>query len=272
MADQVILAIGDACGPPEQNKGAKDVAKLAIDLIATFPDAVILLLGDNAYDDGTSEEYRQHFSPILGVSALKSRMRCCPGNHDYRTDGAAGYFATFDVDAAGVPAKGYYSFDLACGWHVISLNTEFEQDEDSPQLDFLRNDLQTRKHAPILSFWHRPRWGSGGHRDSDKPRWFWKELFAHKGEVVLNGHAHHYERFGQQTPDQVAHPLGMREFIVGTGGRKLSGKSKDTPNSQVTRFDRFGLLKLVLSPNQYSWEFIAIDGAVLDRGTTAINH
>jgi 3',5'-cyclic AMP phosphodiesterase CpdA len=271
-ATQSILAIGDACGPPKKNRGAVAVAGLASNLVAANPETLILLLGDNAYNKGRPEEYQLYYEPVLGIVPLKRRTRACPGNHDYRTAGAAPYFATFGSEAAGTPTRSYYSFDLPCGWHVISLNSEVEQDEHSPQVRWLREDLATRRHAPILAFWHRPRWGSGAHRDSKKPRWFWKELASHRAEIVLNGHAHHYERFAPQKPNQVADPGGIRQFIVGTGGRNLSGRSKHTPNSEVTEFEHFGLLRLELSARAYLWEFITIDGPVLDAGRSATNH
>jgi hypothetical protein len=271
-SSQSILAIGDACGPPRKNRGAVAVAHLATELVTADPSTIILLLGDNAYNKGRPDEYAQYYEPVLGIPPLKDRTRACPGNHDYRTAGAAPYFATFGPEAAGTPTRSYYSFELPCGWHVVSLNSEVEQDEHSPQLRWLREDLATRQHAPILAFWHRPRWGSGAHRDSKKPRWFWKELSAHRAEIVLNGHAHHYERFAPQKPNQVADPRGIREFIVGTGGRNLSGRSKQTPNSQFAEFEHFGLLKLDLSPREYRWEFVTIDGPVLDSGRSPTNH
>jgi 3',5'-cyclic AMP phosphodiesterase CpdA len=269
---QPILAIGDACGPPRKNRGAIPVANLASDLVSADPSTMILLLGDNAYNKGRPDEYAQYYEPVLGVPPLKSRTFACPGNHDYRTAGAAPYFATFGPKAAGTPTRSYYSFDLPCGWHVISLNSEVEQDEHSAQLRWLREDLATRQHAPILAFWHRPRWGSGAHRDSKKPRWFWKELSTHRAEIVLNGHAHHYERFAPQKPNQVVDPNGIRQFIVGTGGRNLSGRSKYTPNSEFAEFDHFGLLKLELSAHEYRWAFVTIDGPVLDGGRSRTNH
>jgi acid phosphatase type 7 len=270
VAEQVVLAIGDACGHPSENPGARAVTDLALRLIGEHPGALVLLLGDNAYNDGTSAEYADFFAPMYGVESVKSRIRACPGNHDYHSAGAAPYFSTVGTTASGTADKSHYSFD-AGDWHFISLNSEVEQDQDSAQLQWLRSDLSTRQKARIVSFWHRPRWGSGGHRDSKKPRWFWKELFAHRAEITLNGHAHHYERFAPQTPDQVANAAGMREFIVGTGGRKLKGRTKFTPNSEVALFDSFGLLKLTLDTNSYRWEFMSTAGTVLDQGQNPTN-
>jgi calcineurin-like phosphoesterase family protein len=270
VAEQVVLVIGDACGEPDNNPGARAVGELAQQLVGQHPDAIVLLLGDNAYNDGTAAEYAEFFAPVMGTDSLKSRIRACAGNHDYHTAGAMPYFSALGVTAAGTPDQSYYSFD-AGDWHFISLNSEVEQDQDSRQLQWLRDDLSSRQRTPIVAFWHRPRWGSGGHRDSNKPRWFWKELVAHRAEIALNGHAHHYERFAPQTPDQVANPAGMREFIVGTGGRKLAGRTKFTPNSELARFDSFGLLKLTLGTNTYRWEFVSTAGTILDQGQTPTN-
>ena len=270
MAEQVVLAIGDAAGSASSNPGAVTVASLAQRLIAEDPSAIVLLLGDNAYDDGSQGDYDTFFASTYGRPAFNGRMRACAGNHDYHTAGALPYFSVLGTEAAGTPGVSYYSFD-AGDWHIISLNSEVEQDQDSPQLQWLRQDLATRTRKPVLAFWHRPRWGSGGHRDSRKPRWFWKELFAHRAEVVLNGHAHHYERFAPQTPDQAASPTGIREFIVGTGGRKLAGRTKVTPNSEVANFASFGLLKLTLAETEYRWEFLSPAGDVLDQGRHPTN-
>ena len=116
------------------------------------------------------------------------------------------------TSASSAPARrsaATYSLPLpAAGWHLVSLNSEIEQDAHSPQLQWLRQDLAARRFQPILAIWHRPRWGSGAHRDSKKPRWFLNEMYAARAELVLNGHAHHYERFAPQRPDQIPDPQG----------------------------------------------------------------
>ena len=272
MAEQVLLAVGDMCGPAKKNPGAAATADLARRQIARHPGAMILALGDNAYNRGRPDEYRDHYTPSWGQPDLLGRTFSCPGNHDYRTAGAAAYFTYFGESRAGTPRRSYYSLPLAdAGWHLISLNSEVEQDAHSPQLQWLRADLAARRHRPILAFWHRPRWGSGAHRDSKKPRWFWNELYAERAELVLAGHAHHYERFAPQRPDQIADPHGIRQFIVGTGGRRLQGRTKDTPNSDYARFDLFGILKLTLWSEGYRWEFISVDDRVIDRGEQPVN-
>jgi hypothetical protein len=89
-------------------------------------------------------------------------------------------------------------------------------------------------------------------------------------EIVLCGHAHHYERFAQQTPDQQPNQKGIRQFIVGTGGRDLvmpkpPGRRK--PNSETADGTTFGVLKLTLNAASYEWEFIPSLGSFTDRST-----
>ncbi len=189
------------CGPPRKNPGAGATAALARRIIKDHPDAMILALGDNAYNRGKSDEYRDHYTPTWGQPDLLGRTWSCPGNHDYRTAAASPYFKYFGELRAGTPWRSYYSLPLPeAGWHFVSLNSEIEQDAHSPQLRWLRQDLAERHFEPILAIWHRPRWGSGAHRDSKKPRWFLNEMYAARAELVLNGHAHHYERFAPQRP------------------------------------------------------------------------
>jgi hypothetical protein len=269
---QVVLAVGDMCGPARKNPGAAATADLARRLLSQHPEAIIVALGDNAYNRGEPDEYREHYAPTWGRQDLFGRTWACPGNHDYRTAAAAPYFEFFGEARAGTPSRSYYSLPLPeAGWHLVSLNSEVEQDAHSPQLRWLRADLAARRFRPVLAFWHRPRWGSGAHRDSRQPRWFWNTLWDARAEIVLNGHAHHYERFAPQRPDQIPDPAGLRQFIVGTGGRRLSGRTKDTTNSEHARFDLFGILKLTLMPDRYRWEFVAVDDRVVDEGEQPTN-
>jgi calcineurin-like phosphoesterase family protein len=249
-------------GPADQNAGSAATAVLLTTLIAEHPDALVLVLGDNAYNDGDTDEYDRFYAPFWGVDAIASRVKACPGNHDYHTSNALPYFAHFKERAGPADRRGYYSFDWN-GWHIVSLNTEADFDEGSPQLEWLEQDLQDHAAMPTLSFFHRPRFGSGGHGDSDNAEAFWETLFKHRVEIALNGHAHHYERFAPQRPDRTPDPAGIREFIVGTGGRGLVPPKKPgqrKPNSEAADGQTFGVLKLTLTATTYEWEFVPTPG------------
>ena len=79
-----------------------------------------------------------------------------------------------------------------------------------------------------------------------------------------------YERFGLQTATGAADPVrGLREFVVGTGGRSHYAFSTPKPNSEVRNSDTFGVLKLTLHQAAYDWQFVPEAGRTFtDSGTT----
>ena len=62
MSEQVVIAVGDMCGPPRKNPGAAATAALARRILTDHPAAIILALGDNAYNRGKIDEYRDHYA------------------------------------------------------------------------------------------------------------------------------------------------------------------------------------------------------------------
>lgn len=84
---------------------------------------------------------------------------------------------------------------------------------------------------------------------------FWNDLYNHGADVILNGHAHMYERFALQDPAGVAVATGIRQFVVGTGGRGLYGIGAPAANSEVLNNKTLGVLELTLSAASYGWKF-----------------
>jgi hypothetical protein len=79
--------------------------------------------------------------------------------------------------------------------------------------------------------------------------------------VVVSAHDHDYERFAPQTPGgRLAYNRGIREFVVGTGGKELRRFGKVRANSQVRNSRTFGVLKLALRPGSYGWKFVPVAG------------
>ena len=194
-----------------------------------------------------------------------------PGNHEYGTTGAAGYFQYFGA-LAGDPSKGYYSFDLGT-WHLIALNSNCARiggcGAGSPQEQWLKADLARSASGCVLAYWHHPRFSSGQHGNDASYDAFWRDLHSARADVVLSGHDHSYERFAPQDPDQHADADGIREFVVGTGGNGFYSFASVQPNSEMRIDRKFGVLKLTLGLGSYAWQFISDDGSVLDAGSTA---
>ena len=82
---------------------ASDCAPSAAVVDAVGP-ARVLVLGDNAYPNGSATDYTSFYNPNWG--RFKAKTSPVPGNHEYQTANAAGYFGYF----AGV--QPYYSFDI----------------------------------------------------------------------------------------------------------------------------------------------------------------
>ena len=262
--DPVFVGAGDIASCDDL-AGAEATAKL-IDKIP----GTVFAVGDLAYPDGSDEQFAKCYGPTWG--RFKERTRPAPGNHEYHS-GASGYSRYFG-EQAGEPNKEYYSFDLG-SWHIIALNSECKQvggcDASSPQGKWLQQDLAQHPAKCALAYFHKPLFSSGAAHGNDpdmKP--LWDALYAANADVVINGHDHDYERFAPQDPaGKVDWQRGIREFVVGTGGKnshRSFGKTK--PNSEIRQADTFGVLKLTLHASSYDWEFVPETGKTFrDSGT-----
>jgi hypothetical protein len=262
----VLVGAGDIANGQNQNDEA--TAKLLDGISGT-----VFTAGDNAYESGTLTEFNNYYGPTWGRH--KARTKPSVGNHEYVTSGASGYFDYFGA-AAGARDKGYYSYDLG-EWHIISLNSMCEKvggcGATSPMVTWLKNDLAANaSHKCTLAYFHHPLFSSGSvHGNDPKMRPSWDALYAANADVVVSGHEHNYERFAPQRPDGVADSArGIREFVVGTGGRALYSFGTIKANSQVRNATTHGVLKLTLNPTSYNWQFVPVAGKTFtDSGTTS---
>jgi acid phosphatase type 7 len=272
----ILIAVGCAPewlpGPPPSGEvivAAGDIADCTSDgdeataRLVSGMEGTVLTLGDNAYPDGTAQDFEECYEPSWGQ--FKERTRPAPGNHEYESGGASAYFDYFG-DAAGDPDKGYYSYDLG-GWHFVALNSncgeELRCGPGSPQGRWLEKDLAASdEEACTLAYFHHPLFTSGSYRPGIKRvERLWEILYAGGVDVVLNGHDHNYQRFAPQDPQGRADPEdGIREFVVGTGGRSNYQISQPIANTEVYNDDTFGVLELTLHPKSYDWKFVPVAG------------
>jgi hypothetical protein len=264
-----IAAAGDiSCEPGWTSTATRCRMKATSDQVTRRGFVAVLPLGDTQYEDGRLWKYRRSYGPTWG--RVKGITHPVVGNHEYLTAGAAGFFDYFG-DAAG--RRGYYSVQLD-EWNVIVLNSVCFAvggcGRGSPQLRWLRDELSADTSSCTLAAWHHPRFSSGPHGNDGATDRFWRALYSHGADLVLNGHDHLYERFAPQDPDGQPDPdRGIREFVVGTGGRSLYPVENVRRNSEVRRTDSFGVLVLDLYPTRYDWRFVRIDGRTLDSGSTS---
>ncbi|MGQ0548780.1 MAG: metallophosphoesterase family protein [Armatimonadota bacterium] len=260
----VLVGAGDIASCASQ--GDEATARLLDDIPGT-----IFTAGDNVYEYGTHQEFMNCYHPSWGRH--KTRTRPSAGNHDYGTRGAVGYFTYFGA-AAGDPKLGYYSYDLG-DWHIVVLNSNCWAvggcHSESPQLEWLRADLRAHPAQCTAAFWHHPRFSSGRHGGSEQFAPIWRDLYAADADLIITGHDHSYERFApQDSSGRLDARRGLRQFVVGTGGRSHYAITRVTSNSEVRHSGTFGVLKLTLAPSSYTWEFVPVAGKTFtDSGTSA---
>jgi hypothetical protein len=228
-------------------------------------DGAVFTTGDNVYEDGTQQEFRDCYGPTWGRHL--ARTRPSPGNHEYHSPAAAPYFTYFGGNA-GPAGLGYYSYDVA-GWHILSLNSEIPAGTSSTQYAWVQNDLVSNKARCTAAYWHRPLFSSGDNGGHSRMRAIWQLLAEHGVDLIIAGHDHDYERFAPQNAEgglDLAH--GIRQFVVGTGGRNLRPFKAIQPNSEIRDATTYGVLKLTLRTAGYDWEFLpAAGGSFRDAGT-----
>ena len=249
--EAVLIGAGDIADCTDLS-GAEATAKL----LEANP-GTVMALGDLAYPDGTAENFKC-YDKTWG--RVKDRTRPAVGNHEFHSSGATYYFKYFGA-AAGDPKTGYYSYDLGT-WHVVVLNSECKEvggcEAGSPQEKWLRADLTAHPVGCTLAYFHKPRFSSGlNHGNDEEVTPLWQALYDFNAEIIVNGHEHDYERFAPQDPNGKADPKrGIREFVVGTGGKNHREFGFHKPNSELRNNDTFGVLKLTLKQLGYEWKFL----------------
>jgi acid phosphatase type 7 len=264
---KIIVAVGDIASC----SGTADEATAR--LVGGIEGSTVLTLGDEAYPEGTAKEFDKCYKPTWG--RFEGRTLPVPGNHEYHTTQAKGYFDYFGK-AAGEPGKGYYSYDLG-SWHIVALNSNCEEvgcTASSPQLRWLRADLAKNAKSCTLAYFHYPLFSSGEYRPGiHEVKPLWEALYAAEADVVLNGHDHNYQRFAPQDPDGNADPQrGIREFVVGTGGRSHYPILGPIANIEVYNDETYGVLKLTPHPESYEWRFIPVAGETFTDSGSAGCH
>jgi hypothetical protein len=169
-----------------------------------------LMLGDNAYNDGTDSEYQAAVFDMYPAMLRKSVLWSTLGNHDgHSADSGSQTGPYYDLftfpksgEAGGLASgtEAYYSFDYG-NIHFICLDSyDTSRSATGAMATWARNDANATTRDWIIAFWHHPPYSKGSH-DSDSEsalremRANFNPILEAAGvDLVLCGHSHSYER------------------------------------------------------------------------------
>lgn len=293
----VVGAAGDiACDPADAayNGGNGTSTRCRMKATAQLLTNVdhILAVGDQQYECGGLAAFNQSYGQSWGVAGLKNKTHPILADEEYASSGgtdcgapgADGYFSYFASvlaaqpgNTAEDPTKGYYSFEIGA-WHVVALNSECSEiggcSQGSPQYNWLQADLNASSTQCTLAYWHTPRFASkkNGPQVNAATLGFWNLLQNEGAEIVLGGNSHFYERLAPRLPSGTLNANGIRQFVVGTGGKSHGGLADPglrLPGSEAGQRTEFGVLKLTLNASSYSWNYdVEGSSSFADTGTT----
>ncbi len=169
-----------------------------------------LMLGDNAYSDGTDSEYQAAVFNTYPTMLRKSVLWPTLGNHDGASADSGTqsgvYYNIFTLprsaEAGGLASgtEAYYSFDYGNVHFIVLDSHDSDRSADGAMLTWLRNDLATTTRDWVVAYWHHPPYSKGSHdSDSSSQLVDMREnalpILEDEGvDLVLSGHSHSYER------------------------------------------------------------------------------
>ena len=202
-----IWVIGDS-GTADRN--ARAVRDAFLNFTESRDPDLWIMLGDNAYYDGTDNEYQRAVFKTYPQVLPKTVLWPTLGNHDgYTADStteSGPYYDIFSLprngEAGGVASgtEAYYSFDYG-NMHFICLDSYgTDHSPDGAMMTWLEADLAANDKEWVIAFWHHPPYSKGS-ADSDEQwrsinlRWNAVPILERYGvDLVLTGHTHAYER------------------------------------------------------------------------------
>lgn len=252
-----LAGAGDICDYTPVDCGRTADSIVALNPTATF------VSGDNVYNSGTLAQYNERYDPNWG--RFKELTLPVPGNHEYWTSGAAGYFDYFNgVNQSSGPAgdrgNGWWSVDVG-DWHVIGLNTRSNGTSASAQLTWLDADLAATTKPCTAAIFHHPLVSVGEYSGYSGVKPLWDRLYGAKADLVIVGHDHNYQRYAPMDGSAAARTDGPVQLVVGTGGANLYTSLRTHPLLRVAQASTMGVLALTLSPLGYSGRFVPVAGA-----------
>jgi len=224
---------------------------------ANYDPEVVLLAGDLSYSFPQEWFYFADFF-LNGKIVLLAI-----GNHE-----VIEYTAQDWLSHYGLPNE-FYSTNYE-NVHFIALSTETSYHVESEQIKFLETDLKLASINPdidwIIVFFHKPMYSDISRLEIDFRNTAQPILDKYGVDLVLQAHAHVYERTSPLKFNNTINDDGQTFVTVGTGGHSHHSFFQKSEWSIIQNDEDFGFLNLnlVLNGKKLRGEFIANDGRVLD--------
>ncbi len=192
------------------SSGARAVRDAYFAFAGTRHTDLWLMLGDNAYSNGTDSEYQAAVFNTYPTMLRKSVLWPTLGNHDGASADSGTqsgvYYDIFtlprNAEAGGVASgtEAYYSFDYANIHFIVLDSFDSDRSPNGAMLTWLRSDMAATLQDWVIAFWHHPPYSKGSH-DSDSSSGLTDmrrnvlPILEDEGvDLVLSGHSHSYER------------------------------------------------------------------------------
>jgi 3',5'-cyclic AMP phosphodiesterase CpdA len=171
-------------------KGQYAVAKAMNNYHQNNPYNLVVLAGDNIYNNGEIEKieavFERPYQPLLKKGV---KFHACLGNHDIRTNNGDD-----QVKYPGFNMPGRYYTFIRDNIQFFALDTNGNADWKN-QLIWLEKELSLSKATGKVVFGHHPIYASGAYGSNPNFIKLFTPLFQKYGvQLYINGHEHHYER------------------------------------------------------------------------------
>lgn len=238
-ANTRVWVIGDSGTANADARAVRDAYKA---WTSSRPADFMLMLGDNAYTDGTDAQYQSAVFDTYPVILRQTPLWPTLGNHDgHSADSgtqSGPYYEIFDLptaaEAGGLASgtEAYYAFDYGNIHFVVLDSYDSDRSPGGNMLQWLEGDLALNDKPWLIAFFHHPPYTKGSHdsdtegRLIDMRQYALPVLEAWGVDLVMTGHSHSYERsylldghYGDSsTLDTVANVLDL-----GDGGKSGDG-------------------------------------------------
>lgn len=260
----------------DMGTGGRDQKNVSAAIEKAAPE-LVLSVGDNAYDDGTEQEWTQNYFAPMAPMLAKTPVYLTFGNHDYLTDQGQP-----QINAGYMPSNNprnterYYSFD----WghvHFVALDsqcysgwTTTPECSKAEQRAWLEADLAANKQPWTVVFMHHPPYSTGEHGGNARVHDLMPLFEAHGVDMVLGGHDHLYERIHPLREGRRTDPAqgGIPYWVIGSAGARLRSFVSGQPAITAHRDNvNYGFLNVVVDGGTLTADFVNTEGRVIDSYT-----